>query len=704
MEFGDNSGSSQSFCNRCKKLDLLDWLRQDIPIKGDMDLTRRRLGINDLQVFRKLGRVGSIVLRNNCGLCRCLFGLTPSPMSCDQEVILVLSWSLYRLEGSIHMDSVEKRTASKHVSAMLHPSELFTIADLSSTRGDGLCIVEENPSHSKTTLSARNVDPNQVDLRTVKMWLSDCERLHPLTCTPSRSEKLENISLIDVNSRQITLYPSQQCDYLALSYVWGGIEQIIPNAGRPGTALAELPRTVEDAITFVKMLGKQYLWVDSVCIDQKNADEKLQQIRIMSEIYRGAYATIVALSSATANAGLPRVASGKNEYHQLSCTIDGTRLVGLGPTLSQLVWVLPWGDRAWTFQEALLSQRCIYMTNYQAYFECNSMQCCESLDVSRSWVHQSVRDEALLKGAPEVPTFGTGVLRSPFIPESSPYDGRLDKYSTLVTLYKYRSLTKHSDAINGFSAILQALEQSEYSDGFFWGLPIADLNWALLWEGRRGSPQRQKDFPTWSWANWRGAIWPGKPQGDQRDNPHRHSPDLRMWKKSQRELEKTFETSYLDVDPEDLQDPDDPLSKEIKLKETNCLQTLANLMGPESRRMLCIESVILHFKPDLSDPEEEDFDPDGHKYFTMYVRDVPLLLRIVRTNELLRRSYQGQKRMFALLARDIVDEGWVEHFLLLLRPVRDFFERCGVVRLSVQQTRLRILEELGLTKTRVLLV
>ena len=73
-----------------------------------------------------------------------------------------------------------------------------------------------------------------------------------------------------------------------------------------------------------------------------------------------------------------------------------------------------------------------------------------------------------------------GRPRSPFIPESSPYDSRFDKYSTHVTLYKYRSLSKHSDATNGFSAILQVLEQSEYSEGFFWALPIADLNWALL--------------------------------------------------------------------------------------------------------------------------------------------------------------------------------------------------------------------------------
>ena len=87
------------------------------------------------------------------------------------------------------MDNIEKRTASKHVSAILYPSEMqYTIADLYSTRGDGLCIVKENPIHSKTTLSARKVDPNEVDLKTVKTWFSDCERLLPLTCTPSTIE------------------------------------------------------------------------------------------------------------------------------------------------------------------------------------------------------------------------------------------------------------------------------------------------------------------------------------------------------------------------------------------------------------------------------------------------------------------------------------------------------------------------------------
>ncbi|KAM0802990.1 hypothetical protein BDR22DRAFT_841118, partial [Usnea florida] len=72
-------GHLTSFCNRCKELDLLNWLRQDTTTSVDRDRYRRTFRRNHRQVFRKLGRIGSIVLRNDCRLCRRLFGLTPSP-------------------------------------------------------------------------------------------------------------------------------------------------------------------------------------------------------------------------------------------------------------------------------------------------------------------------------------------------------------------------------------------------------------------------------------------------------------------------------------------------------------------------------------------------------------------------------------------------------------------------------------------------
>ena len=395
--------------------------------------------------------------------------------------------------------------------------------------------------------------------------------------------------------------------------------------------------------------------------------------------------------------------SNRSVYHQLNCTLDGKRLLGLGPTLSQLVWVLPWGDRAWTFQEALLSQRCIYITTYRAYFECNSMQCCGSLDESRSWVHQSLRDEALLKNAPGLPTFGTGVLRSPFIPHSKVHDSRLEKHNTLLTLYKYRSLTKQSDGINAFSGILQALERSEYTEGFFWGLPIADLNRALLWDARAWYSAK----PRTGWASWGGPIWPCKPQaqrqGDPAPNPRQYPVDLKMWRRRKGNVEKIFETSYHDIDSTELSKfPNDPLSKDIKLDDTIYLQNLADFPPEGKNHLLCIEGVIFNFAPDLSEPEDEDFDGDGYKYFTLYIRDVPVILHIIDSNELLSASYTGDKCMFLLLARNLQGE-WVKHFLLMIKQAadREIFERCGVVELEVRRGRLKVLRELGMRRGRV---
>ena len=38
-----------------------------------------------------------------------------------------------------------------------------------------------------------------------------------------------------------------------------------------------------------------------------------------------------------------------------------------------------WASRGWTFQEAVLSRRCLFFTDQQMYFECNSMSCFESI-------------------------------------------------------------------------------------------------------------------------------------------------------------------------------------------------------------------------------------------------------------------------------------------------------------------------------------
>lgn len=115
----------------------------------------------------------------------------------------------------------------------------------------------------------------------------------------------------------------------------------------------------------------------------------------MSSIYRGAWATIVALDAKDVYSGIARTgyrpgsgpAAADLPTTQLVCTWEGQQLLSVQPTLSQQVTQSIWQTRAWTYQEAVISPRCLYFTKTQVYFECNTMQCCESIDESESSYH-----------------------------------------------------------------------------------------------------------------------------------------------------------------------------------------------------------------------------------------------------------------------------------------------------------------------------
>jgi Heterokaryon incompatibility protein (HET) len=74
--------------------------------------------------------------------------------------------------------------------------------------------------------------------------------------------------------------------YEALSYVWGGktpVEEISVDEEKcsarrnPAAALRALRHKTED----------RFLWVDAICINQKDLDEREMQVGLMKEIYDG---------------------------------------------------------------------------------------------------------------------------------------------------------------------------------------------------------------------------------------------------------------------------------------------------------------------------------------------------------------------------------------------------------------------------------
>ena len=343
----------------------------------------------------------------------------------------------------------------------------------------------------------------QVDFKLLKSWMKYCEDKHT-GCKGVSEEALSKISVIDVHKRSV-VKPPPGCRYVALSYVWGSNN--IVNA----TALsAKLPQTIEDAIIAVKELGESYLWVDALCIAQDDPYDKTTQIQNMDQIYSNAVVMFVAGEGSDSNAGLPGVRPGSRSSQQYAEVVDGLSIYVSTPLLKESISPFSsssssalstrrWSNRGWTFQEGLLSTRCLIFTANQVFWKCMSEFCCESiaeaLDHQRQWVGGLKNSEIFASN-----NLVRGRASDFFI-------GTNCHYFELVQAFSQRRLTFDNDRLDAFAGLAKAIERRGGS-GLFWGLPEDIFDHGLLWIPTTidSLKSRNRYFPTWSWASWPGAV------------------------------------------------------------------------------------------------------------------------------------------------------------------------------------------------------
>lgn len=68
----------------------------------------------------------------------------------------------------------------------------------------------------------------------------------------------------------------------------------------------QAPATFYDAIRVTRMLGVQYLWIDSLCIIQNDARDWQIESSRMGDVYRNAYLTIAACCASSDSEGFLR--------------------------------------------------------------------------------------------------------------------------------------------------------------------------------------------------------------------------------------------------------------------------------------------------------------------------------------------------------------------------------------------------------------
>ncbi|KAJ8069816.1 hypothetical protein OCU04_000231 [Sclerotinia nivalis] len=94
--------------------------------------------------------------------------------------------------------------------------------------------------------------------------------------------------------------PESIIPYTALSYTWGCTKQ--PYRITVGNTTINITSNLNSALKHLRLEDKdRILWIDAICINQDNVQEKIHQIRQMDAIYKAAEEVIVWLGDGTEN-------------------------------------------------------------------------------------------------------------------------------------------------------------------------------------------------------------------------------------------------------------------------------------------------------------------------------------------------------------------------------------------------------------------
>jgi hypothetical protein len=128
----------------------------------------------------------------------------------------------------------------------------------------------------------------------------------------------------------------------------------------------------------VRGIGERYLWIDALCIPQDDVTEKPRMIMEMGMIYSQGLVTIIALNAESAASQLPGVRPDTRckgiaiEKAPEIITANGgpEAYLAIRPSLEDWLDKAKYCSRGWTFQELVLSKRCLLITDQQVYFSC----------------------------------------------------------------------------------------------------------------------------------------------------------------------------------------------------------------------------------------------------------------------------------------------------------------------------------------------
>ena len=299
--------------------------------------------------------------------------------------------------------------------------------------------------------------------------------------------------------------------YIALTHVWGGLLPIRTTHKTlhdfmSQIPMSSLPPTFKDSVKTTRLLGLQYLWIDSLCIIQDSIEDWEIECSKMADIYRNALVTIAAVDAANSLEGF------LNQRPSSISSPPKCRLPCLTPQCcadAHFEAVQRFPDelvdqqgpltlRAWCMQEKLLCPRVLYFGSKQMYWDCNTLTHLEAYGSAtpHNNRYQGVDYPKVMHNE------DVERLRSRIDLDYNPV------WKRIVGEYTQRALTNPSDrlpALSGLAHDVQAITGYTYLAGIWKEQLPQGLFWVLKNPPPEGKAQLDAAVPyiapSWSWAS-----------------------------------------------------------------------------------------------------------------------------------------------------------------------------------------------------------
>ncbi|ETS85724.1 hypothetical protein PFICI_03749 [Pestalotiopsis fici W106-1] len=184
-----------------------------------------------------------------------------------------------------------------------------------------------------------------------------------LTLLPASNTSDDAVS---ANLQKFSL--NRQLIFKALSYVWGDENDTKPIKVNGKTV--PITRNLEAALRQLRRSEPLVLWVDALCIDQKNTKEKGFQLPLMCELYTRSQQVIIWLGEG--NRYIEALFQWANSTRASEAASIETPPSAIPPAQNEsaMAWIgyidlflLPYWNRMWTYQEMVLPDNdpvCVY--------------------------------------------------------------------------------------------------------------------------------------------------------------------------------------------------------------------------------------------------------------------------------------------------------------------------------------------------------